>query len=147
MAMFRQTVERCPDDVWVGGTFPRNTWRIAYHALAYAHLYLSENLDVWPKWNKHRLECTWLEGEEVPVMEAYTREEALEFVSLIESELKPRLYALDLGAAQCGFAWYPKVTRFELMILSLRHLHVHLGQISEILIANSVDVDWIGQVE
>ncbi len=41
--MLRQAVERCPDDLWLEGTHPRNTWRIAYHAANYTHLYLAQN--------------------------------------------------------------------------------------------------------
>ena len=147
MAMFRQAIENCPEYVWLSGEFPRNYWRIAYHALGYAHLYLYEDVASWKKWPKHKLECTWLEGEDVPVDEPYTREELLEVVELIQSEIDPRLDDLDLSAPHCGFTWYPNVSRVELLILSLRHLHGHLGQLHEILIANGQDIEWLGQIK
>jgi hypothetical protein len=142
--MFKQAIERCPEDIWVGGTHPRNYWRIAYHALGYAHLYLYEDLASWKKWDKHRVEATYLEGE-VEVIGHYTRAELLAFTEMIDGEVDARIDALDLDSDSCGFTWYPNVTRCELLILSLRHLHGHLGQLSEILIANGEDVEWMGE--
>jgi hypothetical protein len=144
LAMLRQGIERCPDDLWVGGEFPRNPWRIAYHAAAYAHLYLYANLKEWKQWPKHRQECTWLVGDDVPMMEPYTRAEMLELLDLIDQEVDERIDALDLNEATCGFTWYPDVSRVELMFLSLRHLHGHIGQLSELLIARGLDIDWMG---
>ena len=45
LLMLRQTVERCPTDVWTEREHPRNPWRIAYHAVFYAHLYLGLYFD------------------------------------------------------------------------------------------------------
>lgn len=146
LAMLRQAIERCPEDTWLGGEHPRTYWRIAYHAAAYAHLYLYDNLTSWTPWTKARKECAQLEGD-VEVSSPYTKIEMLEFVDLISSEVDSRINALDLDAPKCGFTWYPKVTRFELLILSLRHLHGHIGQLTEILIAQDLDVDWMGQAK
>ena len=144
--MLRQSVENCPEDVWLSGEHPRNYWRIFYHAAAFFHLYLYDNLESWKQWPKHDLGRTYLDGE-VPVSEAYTKDEALEFVSLIESEIDGRVDAMDLEEAWCGFTWYPNVSRVELQMLSMRHLHGHLGQLHEILIANGQDIEWLGQVK
>ena len=143
--MLRQSVENCPDEVWLSGEHPRNYWRIFYHAAAFAHLYLYDNLESWAKWPKHDLSRTYLEGD-VPISEPYSRAEALEFVDLIQSEIDDRIDAMDLDAPSCGFTWYPKVSRFELIILSMRHLHGHLGQLNEILIADGRDIKWLGQL-
>jgi hypothetical protein len=146
LAMLRQAVEICPEDLWLSGEHPRNYWRIAYHAAGYAHLYLYDDLASWKPWEKARNECTYLEGE-VEVMPPYTKAEMLDFIDLIVSEVDARIDAIDIEAPNCGFKWYPTVTRLELFILSLRHLHGHIGQLSELLIAQGLDVDWIGQVE
>lgn len=141
--MFRQAVAGCPSQVWVSGEHPRCFWRVAYHALAYFHLYLYESLDSWPAWEKHRQECTYLEGN-VAAAEPYSQQEMLEFIDLIDSQLEPRVMAMDLEGETSGFRWYPKVSRVELALLSLRHLHGHLGQLHELLLAQGVDVEWIG---
>ena len=43
LAMLRQSVERCPADLWkkTAGMRPRQFWRIAYHATYYTDLYLA----------------------------------------------------------------------------------------------------------
>ncbi|ARU40109.1 hypothetical protein CCB80_02725 [Armatimonadetes bacterium Uphvl-Ar1] len=145
LTMLRECVEVCPDDIWVSGSHPRTFWRIAYHAAAYVHLYLFENLEAFEPWSKHRLDCTYLEGD-AEVAEAYNRSEMIECLDLIESEFDRRIDGLDLDAEHCGFTWYPTVSRVELMVLSLRHLHGHIGQLSEILIANGIDTEWKGTV-
>jgi hypothetical protein len=41
LAMLRAAIRRCPDDLWTGsGGHANPFWRIAYHTLFYAHLYL-----------------------------------------------------------------------------------------------------------
>lgn len=144
LAMAKQAIERCPDLVWTGGEFPRNYWRIVYHALAYAHLYLYPNLESWQSWSKHRQECTYLDGDDIPVMEPYSKAELAGYVELIESEVNAQIEAMDFSEEWCGYKWYPQVSRIELMVLSLRHLHGHLGQLTEILISHGLDVDWLG---
>jgi len=147
MAMFRQAIQNCPDDVWISGEPPRSYWRIAYHALAYAHLYLYEDLTSWNKWPNHIQENTYLDGDDVPTNEPYTKQELEQLVKLVDGEIDERFDALDLTSPSCGFTWYPNVTRVELLILSLRHIHGHLGQLHEILIANGEDIEWLGQTK
>lgn len=144
LAMLRQAIQVCPPDLWTHGEHPRTYWRVAYHAAAYAHLYLFKDLASFAPWHKHELDCTYLDGE-APMREPYTQAEMLEMVDLIDSEVEMRIDQLDLDAEHCGFTWYPKVSQVELLILSLRHLHGHIGQLSEVLIAHGSDVDWLGQ--
>jgi len=143
LAMLRQSVEVCPEDLWLGGTHPRNYWRIAYHAAGYAHLYLYNGMEDWKPWDLARNDCAILEGD-VEVAQPYTREQMLNFIDLIVSEVAPQIEKMDFDAPRCGFTWYPQVTRFELTVLSLRHLHGHIGQLTELLIARGLDVEWLG---
>ncbi len=145
LAMLREAIGNFSDEAWEGGEFPRNPWRIAFHAALYAHLYLYENLENFVPWDKARKECSWLDGEDVPVMPAYSRQEMIDYVDLIVGLVHERIGSLDLTETHCGFTWYPKVSRVELLVLSLRHLHGHIGQLSEILIGQGSDVEWLGQ--
>ncbi|MBL8047555.1 MAG: hypothetical protein JNJ45_02630 [Chthonomonas sp.] len=144
LAMMRQAIEAAPEHVWLGGEHPRNYWRIAFHALAYAHLYLFPNLAEWEKWEHHRQDCTYLEGDDVPVAEPYTRAQMLEFCEVTDQMVDAKIDVMDLDEPTCGYTWYPTVSRLELQILSLRHLHGHIGQLTEIMIANGLDVTWLG---
>lgn len=145
LAMLRQAVADCPDDLWTWGEHPRTYWRIAYHAAGYAHLYLYGSLDDWARWEKADNSRAVLEGDVEPA-EPYTRDEMLDFIDLIDSQVDARIEALDFESESCRFAWYPGVTRFELIVLSLRHLHGHIGQLHEHLIARGLDVEWHGQL-
>lgn len=144
LAMLRQAVEICPDDLWLSGEHPRCVWRIAYHAAGYAHLYLYDNLDSWKPWTHARNSSAVLEGDVIED-EPYTRAQVLEFIDLIDREVDERIDAMDFKKAQCGYSWYPGVSQIELTILSLRHLHGHIGQLHELLIGRGLDVDWLGQ--
>lgn len=143
--MTRQAIAVTPDDLWTWGEHPRTYWRIAYHALGYAHLYLYEDMARWKPWSKAENHRAILEGE-VAAVEPYTKQDLLEFADLILAEVPGRINALDLESPTCGFPWYPNVSRFELLLLSLRHIHGHLGQLHEHLIAHGLDVDWIGEL-
>ncbi len=144
MKMMRQAIEVTPDDLWTWGEHPRTYWRIAYHALGYAHLYLYEDMKSWKPWEKAHNDRAIIEGE-VDEVTPYTRQELLDFTDLILSEIDERIDALDLDSPTCGFPWYPGVSRVELLILSLRHIHGHLGQLHEHLIARGLDVEWHGE--
>jgi hypothetical protein len=40
LSMLRNTIETCPDDLWVSKEFTNPYWRIVYHTLYFLHLYL-----------------------------------------------------------------------------------------------------------
>jgi len=144
LQMMRQLIESTPEDLWHSGDHPRTFWRVAYHALGYTHLYLYEDLASWKSWSKARNHCAVLEGD-VEIAEPYTKAELLDLTDLILSELDGRIDSLDLDAPTCGFTWYPGVSRVELLLLNLRHLHGHLGQLHELLLARGIDVEWLGE--
>lgn len=146
LAMLRQAIEVCPEDLWLSGKHPRTYWRIAYHAAGYAHLYLYDDIASWKPWEKARNACAILEGD-VEEMTPYSKVEMLDFVDLIVSEVDSRIDAIDIDLSHCGFTWYPNVTRLELFVLSLRHLHGHIGQLSELLIGRGLDIEWLGQIK
>jgi hypothetical protein len=54
LAMLRQAIERCPDDLWVSDAFPNRTWRMAYHTLYYTHLYLHPKFEDFRPWAHHQ---------------------------------------------------------------------------------------------
>ncbi|MBL8087697.1 MAG: hypothetical protein JNM85_06455 [Chthonomonas sp.] len=144
LATLRQIIDECPPEVWTQGEHPRTFWRQLFHAAGYAHLYLYSNLQAWQRWPKHRVDCTYLDGE-AEVVEPYTQAEMREFVDLIDSEVDAQIDSLDLDEPHCGYNWYPGVSRFELLILSLRHLHGHIGQLDELLRPHGIDIEWRGE--
>lgn len=43
LAMLRETIEQCPDDLWLATQHTNSFWQVAYHTLYFTHLYLQPN--------------------------------------------------------------------------------------------------------
>ncbi len=144
LKMMRQCVEQCPEDVWRGGTHPRNPWRIAYHAAFYTHLYLQpseHDFTPWEKTDKSK-DTARILWAEPPLVEPYTGDEILSYIDELDANVDGFVDALDLDADQTGFSWYPGMAKLDHQILNIRHLQGHVGQLSEILMALGIDTDW-----
>lgn len=145
--MLRQCVERCPQDVWVSGTHPRNFWRIAYHAVFFGHLYLMQGEAAFVPWEHHRASATDLwDATNTPVIEPYAREEVIEYIDWLDSQVEPVVDGLDLDSKDSGFSWYPDMAKLDHELMSIRHIQGHVGQLSELLMAHGVDTDWCRRV-
>lgn len=144
LAMLREAIEKCPNDLWLSGEHPRNTWRIAYHVVFYTHLYLQISEEAFRPWEKHRplARVTWEEEEPVPVDPAYSKAELLEYLDLVDRNVDAWVDAIDLDSAESGFDWYD-LPKLEHQLLNIRHLGVHVGQLQELLMARGLDLDWI----
>lgn len=142
--MLRQCVVNCPDEVWTSGASPRSYWRIAYHAAFYTHLYLMPDEHSFVPWSQHRKEAPsfWGSPDEMP---PYSKHEFLGYLDWLSGELVSMLAALDLESEQSGFHWYPGIGKFEHQVMNIRHLQGHVGQLSELLMAHGVDIDWKGK--
>ncbi len=145
LKMLRQTIEVCPEDVWVSGTHPRTFWRIAYHAVFYAHLYLMQNEAAFQPREKDRPGVTNLWGEN-PVVEPYSKSDLLTHLDSIDGMVDPMIDSLDLDTADSGFDWYPNFAKLDHVLLSIRHIQGHVGQLSELLFAHGIETDWVARV-
>lgn len=143
LAMLRQAIEKCPDDVWLGGVHPRNPWRIAYHAAFSTHFYLQTNEAAFVPWSKHRETVTDLwEDAEAPVLEPYTRQELMEYIDEIDANVDGWMDLIDLDSPDPGFHWY-KIPKLDHQILNIRHLGLHTGQLEELVFGRDIDLDWV----
>jgi hypothetical protein len=149
LAMLRQEIERCPDDLWLAGEHPRAFWRIVYHALFFTHFYLQPSLETFRDWEKHRPESQCLENVPWPpfgvpqVVEAYSKEEMLEYWDVCDAAIDDGVNRLDLDAPECGFPWY-QMRKLNHQLMNIRHTQQHVGQLAELLYAAGVELDWIG---
>src|SRR5438045_591196 len=93
LAMLRQCVERCPDELWASGKHPRTYWRIAFHAIFYTHLYLGQGEDAFQPWPGRREEFPEMWGkpwnfepfelpEETPL---YQASEILQYIAFVDA--------------------------------------------------------------
>jgi hypothetical protein len=147
LTMLRQCIERCPDDLWNEAPWPRSYWRIAYHAIFYAHFYLQPDCESMPYWEKHDNEALMLwdddEADQPRRESPYSRDELLGYLDEVVASIDSTLEKVDLGSSNSGFPWYP-IPKLDHEILNIRHLQGHVGQLSELLMARGIDTDWVG---
>jgi hypothetical protein len=142
IAMLRQCVERCPEDLWTAGRNPRFFWHIAYHGIFYTHLYLVQRESDFVPWTKHREESTNL-WEEAPVATPYSKDEILDYIDQVDGIVDSVVDGLDLSTEESGFHWYKSINKLDHELMNIRHLQGHVGQLSEILFNQGYDTDWV----
>jgi hypothetical protein len=164
LAMLRDCIAKCPNDVWAAGMPPlspeptdrikqereaRTFWRIAYHTLFYTHLYAMPHLDdfvAWPRHVEHAKEIFLGPEEEVPPIETTFRQaDVLEYLDWCVSQVDQWVDAVDLDSDTCGFYWYDPFPKLDHQILNVRHIGVHVGQLAERLNLAGIDTDWISR--
>ncbi len=148
--MLRECIELCPDDLWEAGEHPRTFWRIAYHALYYAHLYSMKDEAAFHPWEKHQDQARtlWDDDEDgVPPWETtYSRAEMLQYLGWVQENVSGWLDDVDLASLDSGFSWY-SIPKLDHMILNVRHLQGHVGQLSELLMSRGIEASWVSRVK
>lgn len=134
LAMVKQAIEICPDEVWTGTAYPTTTPWVAYHALFFSHFYLQPNEAAFQRWEKHRA------GSEA---DSYTRAEMLEYWAMCDGMIDEGIDRLNLDAPECGFPWYD-MPKLDHQIMNIRHIQEHAGQLAERLRHAGVEMDWVG---
>jgi hypothetical protein len=150
LEMLRQSVDRCPEPMWDDPDDRMQFWRIAYHALFYTHLYLSDSEATFRPWARHRPEyhllgpTPWPPHEMPRIGEPYDKATVLEYVDYCRRYVDDQLPRLDLESSESGFDWLP-FGKLELQFYTIRHLQQHTGELMERLGSRAgVGVDWVG---
>jgi len=127
---------------------------LAYHTIFIAHMYLHPDFDVFRPWAGHQKDVQRPDALRAPVdadsslpllPEPYTRAQVLELWSICDEMVDDAVDGFDLEAQQCGFTWYPGVSKLEHQMISIRHIQHHTAQLSDRLRATiNVGVGWIG---
>jgi len=145
LAMLQQAVERCPDELWDVAEDANKTWRVAYHALFFTHLYLSARLEDFRPWAKHWEKAEAL-GADAPAGPLFSKGDVLEYLAFCRARAAEATAALD-PAAPSGFFWLP-FEKLELQFYNIRHLQQHTGELMERLGARAgISCDWVSRVE
>jgi hypothetical protein len=155
LAMLGECVVKCPDDMWVSGTYPRTYWRIAFHAVFFTHLYLGQNLTAYKPWpgRPEGFEALWgppweVEPYELPEDFApYSSRQLRDYIDYTDSLIDPTIDTLDLDTQDSGIPWYGQFGKLSHELLTLRHLQGHVGQLSELLMARGIDINWISKAQ
>ncbi|MFZ4509165.1 MAG: hypothetical protein ACOYON_15875 [Fimbriimonas sp.] len=143
LAMLKQAVVLCPDEVWVAGEAPRFFWRIVYHTLFYTNWYMQASSADAQHWEHDRDGAANLH-EATDFGDAYTKEQLLQLLDSVDAGVDGLVDVMDLSAPTSGFSWY-KMPKLEHQLANLRHIQQHVGQLAEILLANGIDTNWFGR--
>jgi hypothetical protein len=153
LAMLRQCIELCPEDLWTVGAHPRQYWRVVFHAAFFTQLGIGKDVQAFRKWpgcreDSHRLwdDPAYLEPYELPEgFPLYSGEQMLDYVAFIDQLVDSTIDSLDLESNETGFPWYDNMSKLSNVLMTLRHLQGHVGQCSELLMARGIDIDWIAK--
>lgn len=145
--MLRDAVTKCSDALWLDAKYVHPFWRVAYHSLFFADLYLSASVERFTPWSKHVEDIEalgpmfWKGGKVPPAGPAYTKADIEAYCASVMEKMPGAMETLDLEAAS-GFPWLP-FSKAELQIYNIRHVQHHTGQLIE-RIRQELDcgVDW-----
>jgi len=153
LAMLREAIDRCPDDLWTRAAGPNAYWQVAYHALFFAHFYLQRDEASFRPWKHHQSEAQYPDcipgppdpESKLPLLpDPYSRAEVLEYWSLCDAMVDPALDALDLSSPESGFYWYP-IPKLEHILVNLRHIQHHTAQLATLLRTHAdLGIRWVG---
>jgi hypothetical protein len=151
LAMLRDAVERCPDELWTDPAPTNAFWQVAYHTLYFTHLYLQPDEASFRPWSGHPGDVQHEDGIAGPadpastlplVPRPYGRADVLAYADHVDACVDG-VDALDLGAATSGFWWYP-IGKLEHQLVNLRHVQHHVGQLADRVRAATDDgVRWV----
>jgi len=153
LAMLAQCLDRCPDHLWTAGEYPRTYWRIAYHAIYFTHLYLGQDEGSFQPWPERKDEFPemwrkpWeLEPYELPEEAGlYSQRELRKYLEFVDQLIDPTVDGLDLDTSESGFGWYKNISKLSHQIMNVRHVQGHVGQLSELLMAHGIDLNWVAR--
>ena len=154
LAMFRDAVEQCRDDLWLDDAPPNAFWQIAYHTIFIGHAYLHAEFESSKPWAEHQSNVQQPDGLRGPVdadsslpnlPEPYTRDQVLKLCGICEDMVDPAIDRFDLESQACGFPWYMGISKLEHQLIAIRHTQHHTAQLADRLrAAQNVGVDWVG---
>jgi hypothetical protein len=143
--MLRQCIERFPEDRWTSGEYPRSYDRIATHAVFFTDLYMRQTEVAHKNWQDITPESYADLDEDAPPNTHVDRLHLLDYLDYVYSEVDKTVDGLDLATEDPGFHWYKNISKMEHQMMNLRHLQGHVGQLSELLMAQGIDIDWIAK--
>lgn len=143
LAMLQQAVEGCPEPLWDSPEDANKSWRVAYHALFYTHLYLQKTIDDFHPWEKHWAKAEEL-GKDAQPGPAFTKGDILEYLDQCRKLAVEAAAALD-PQAPSGFYWLT-FSKLELQFYNIRHLQQHTGELMERLGSRAgISCDWVSK--
>lgn len=147
LAMLKQTITDCPDDLWNAGPFTVPFWRVVYHTLYFTDLYLHQRIEDFRPWEHHRGEhhdLPWPADSATPISDPYSKSDMLEYWQVCDGKVDRAVDALDLDAPESGFPWHKTVPKLEHQLHNIRHIQHHLAILSgRLRPTNGIEIRWV----
>jgi hypothetical protein len=145
LAMLKECIERCPENLWTADSHPVPFWRVAYHTLYGTHLYLQPDEAHFQPWELHRDGCQELPGPDETLSDVtpYTKSEILRYWRFCNDMVSSAMEELDLDAPLSGFSWH-KMPKLDHQLQNIRHIQHHAALLSgRLRQACGMDIIWV----
>lgn len=152
LAMLKEAIELCPEDLWEDTTPTNAFWQVAHHTLFMTHMNLIEDEADFQPW-EHQRPAQYPDGLPGPadpdnplplITTPDTREEALAYWHHCDELVETGIDAIDLTRADSGSPRYPDMSKLEYLLNSLRHLQHHTGQLADRMrAAADMGMPWV----
>jgi hypothetical protein len=128
LAMLKQCIERCPEELWESKIAALTVRQIAYHTLFFVDFYLTPQEEAFELRELHRAGGDEREPVNSPGL---TKEQTLEYVPICLAKLRSIIggETEETLRGPSGFSWC-NFTRAEMHLYNLRHVQHHAGQLS-----------------
>lgn len=153
LAMLRQAIEGCPDELWYRHDQVNACWQTAYHTLFFAHLYLQTSPAAFRPWRHHQGNVQHEDGisgpadpsSTLPLIPApYSRDRVLEYCDFCDAMVDSAIDGFDLLSPESGFHWYP-TSKLEHQIVNIRHIQLGAAHLAARLrTVLDIGVTWVG---
>lgn len=153
LAMLRECIEQCPEDLWHDDRPTNAFWQNAYHVLFFAHFYLQPTSDDFRPWERHQSDVQHPDGIPGPpdpssslplIPRPYSKADAIDYWKVCDDMVDAAVDRLDLWSTESGFSWYP-IPKLEHQIVNLRHIQHHAAQLADRLrAAKNTGIRWVG---
>lgn len=130
--MLENAIRACPDALWNDRSRQPEFWYMAYHALFYLDLYLSDSVENFTP--PAPFNVGELDPAGVLPKRPYTKDELCAYLAHGRRKCQTAIDALTDAKAQqpSGFAWVD-MSRAELLLYNMRHVQHHAAQLNLIL--------------
>lgn len=152
LAMLRQAIDLCPQEIWSDNEHVNSVWQIAYHTLFFTHLYMQPSESAFRPWQHHQSEAQYPDGipgpsdpnSSLPLLpNPYTKDQVLAYWRVCDQMVDEVIDTLDVLSPESGFSRY-KVSKLEHQIINIRHIQHGAAQIADrVRSAADVGVDWV----
>jgi hypothetical protein len=141
MAMLKQAIEQCPDELWTAAGRGAPFWQVAYHTLFFVHLYAQPGSTGFVPWD---VELEGIEDLRRRPEKVMGKTELLDYWSRCDAMVDVWVDAIDVDTETCGFSWY-QLPKLDHQIVNIRHIQHHAAILAARLReADGTDIRWVG---